>query len=271
MHKFNVINYGQHFLMDESVIDKFINLAEIKDKNVIEIGPGKGVITKKLCRNACCVTCYEIDTSLKDDLDKLKEEYDNLDIIYENFLDSDVTKCDAIISGLPYQILEPFLKKIINIDFEQVLIIIGNNYALSNYLECFLNNEIKYTNLLTKCFFFVNVYDEIEPNCFYPQPKTVSSIVELKRREKVTLIEAQELYFFREIIEQKDKKIKNALCEGLIRFYKYRGKSITQNKAREIIDRLNIDNSILDSKIDNLNNQQLTNLYIILKNNSVHL
>lgn len=98
---------------------------------------------------------------------------------------------------------------------------------MSNYLECFLNNEIKYTNLLTKCFFFVNVYDDIEPNCFYPQPKTVSSIVELKRREKVTLIEAQELYFFREIIEQKDKKIKNALCEGLILFYKYRVKNVT--------------------------------------------
>ena len=271
MHEFNVINYGQHFLIDDEVIDRFINLAEIKDKSVIEIGPGNGVITKRLCEVSKHVTCYEIDTSLKHDLDKLKEKYDNLDIIYENFLDCEIGECDTIISGLPYQILEPFLKKIINIEFRQVLIIIGNSYALSNYLECFINNEIKYTNLLTKCFFFVNVYDEIKPSSFYPEPKTLSSIVELKKRDKVTLIEAQELYFFREIIEQKDKKIKNALINGLINFYRYRDKSITQNKAREIITRLNIDNNILESKIDNLNNKDITKLYVILKNNSVHL
>lgn len=124
---------------------------------------------------------------------------------------------------------------------------------------------------LLNVFFFVNVYDEIKPNSFYPEPKTLSSIVELKKRDKITLIEAQELYFFREIIEQKDKKIKNALINGLINFYKYQDKLITQNKAREIINRLNIDNNILESKIVNLNNKDITKLYVILKNNSVHL
>lgn len=115
MHEYNVINYGQHFLIDESVIDRFISLAEIKDRDVIEIGSGNGIITKRLCEASKHVTCYEIDTSLKSDLNKLKEKYNNLDIIYENFLDSEILKCNSIISGLPYQILEPFLKKIINI------------------------------------------------------------------------------------------------------------------------------------------------------------
>lgn len=72
MHEFNIINYGQHFLIDDEVIDKFISLAEIKDKDVIEIGPGNGVITKRLCEQANHVISYEIDISLKHDLDKLK-------------------------------------------------------------------------------------------------------------------------------------------------------------------------------------------------------
>lgn len=67
MHKFNVINYGQHFLIDDSIMDKFINLAEIKDKNVIEIGPGNGAITERLCEISKHVICYEIGTSLKND------------------------------------------------------------------------------------------------------------------------------------------------------------------------------------------------------------
>ena len=41
---------GQNFLIDKNIINKIINIVTIKDKNVIEIGPGKGALTKEILK-----------------------------------------------------------------------------------------------------------------------------------------------------------------------------------------------------------------------------
>lgn len=267
----DVIHYGQHFLIDENVIDRFIDLAELKDRDVVEIGPGQGVLTNKIAPLAKSLVCYEIDEKLKPHLNKIEKKYKNTRIIYDNFLTCDIASCDTIISGLPYQILEPFLKKLAKIEFRQVLIIIGKNFAHSLYHEMFMADEIKFTNLLAKCFFFINVYDDISPSSFNPSPRTVSSIVEFKRIAKSQLVSSQELFLFREIYEQRDKKIKNALIEGLINYYNCCDKIISKRKAKEIYARLSIPSQLAEAKLSNLNNDQITMLYKIFKNQSLHL
>lgn len=268
----NVINYGQHFLTNRNVVNKLMEILNItRNNSVIEIGPGEGIITEELCKRAKEVTCYEIDTSLKPKLDVLEKKYSNLNVIYCNFLDVEIKECDLIVSSLPYQILEPFIKKLSKIKFNNAVITTGNTYAHSLFYEEFSSNHIKFTNLFTKCFFFVNVYNDIDSNSFDIVPNTLSSIVELKRKDKITLLSSQELYLMREIIEQSDKKIKNALMEGLIRFYDLRSTKICKNKAREIIERLNISNDILEDHIYTLSNEKILELYLILKNNSIHI
>ena len=59
--------FGQNFIIDENIINGIINKSEIdSDSLVIEIGPGAGSLTYKLCKIAKNVLCYEIDDSLKD-------------------------------------------------------------------------------------------------------------------------------------------------------------------------------------------------------------
>ena len=83
--------YGQNFIIDENIINNIINKAFIdKDTLVIEIGPGAGSLTNKLALNAKNVLCYEIDTSLKPILDENLKEYNNVEIIYNDFLKSNV-------------------------------------------------------------------------------------------------------------------------------------------------------------------------------------
>ena len=74
-------NFGQNFIIDENIINSIIKKSEV-DKNtlVIEIGPGAGSLTYKLCESAKNVLCYEIDTTLKDILSETLSEYNNYEI-----------------------------------------------------------------------------------------------------------------------------------------------------------------------------------------------
>ena len=77
--------YGQNFLNDENILDKIINLFEVEQKSkIIEVGPGSGVLTKKLLLKNVSVTAFEIDESLKQFLDKINNEH--LTVIYKDFL-----------------------------------------------------------------------------------------------------------------------------------------------------------------------------------------
>ena len=100
----------QHFLFDEEVINKFINFCDLKDTNVVvEVGPGEGNITRLLCEKSKQVIAIEKDLRLKGKLDILEKEYDNLQVIYGNVLDTYIPECDKIITSLPYSIIEPFI------------------------------------------------------------------------------------------------------------------------------------------------------------------
>ena len=84
-------NFGQNFIIDENVITNIIEKSGVdKDTLVIEIGPGAGSLTYKLSKYAKNVVCYEIDTKLKPILDEVLKDCNNVEIIFEDFLKSNV-------------------------------------------------------------------------------------------------------------------------------------------------------------------------------------
>ena len=83
--------YGQNFLVDKNIVNKIVEGAEIdKDTLVIEVGPGAGALTVPLALKAGRVISFEIDESLKDILSSKLNEYNNVEVIYGDFLKSDV-------------------------------------------------------------------------------------------------------------------------------------------------------------------------------------
>ena len=83
--------FGQNFIIDENIIDSIISKSDI-DKNtlIIEIGPGSGALTYKLAKTAKNVICYEIDTTLKNILEYNLKEFNNVEIIYKDFLKQNI-------------------------------------------------------------------------------------------------------------------------------------------------------------------------------------
>lgn len=214
--------YGQNFIIDENIIDNIINKSKINnDTMVLEIGPGAGSLTTKLAIYSKNVLCYEIDSSLDEILSKNLEPYDNVDIIYEDFLKADVNKVIKkysfknlyVISNLPYYITTPIIVKIIEDKLPVSKIVIMVQKEVGNRFKAKPGNK-EYGSLSV----FLNYYYEIDrlmdvsKNVFIPKPNVDSIVLELKRKEN--LLEVNEDIFFkliRDSFKQKRKTLKNNL------------------------------------------------------------
>ena len=246
----------QHFLIDEKIINDFVNYAMInKDDYVVEIGPGKGNVTKLLLEKAKQVTVIELDERLIPYLLELKKKYDNLEIIHGNVLDAYIPDCDKIITSLPYSIIEPFINKVIKCNFKTLTMIMG-----STYIEEVMNKSNNKLALLTNSFFNVEKLEDIEPSSFEPQPRTLSGIIKLSP-VKLNKIKDKKRFIIRQLFFYRDMKIKNALKEAIISY-----DNCSQREAKEKINELNIEEDILEDKMETISNEKLDKLvdYITL-------
>ena len=113
---------GQNFLIDQNIVKKIINLKNIKNKDIVEIGPGNGAMTDKILKlNPKSLIVIEKDNFL---IDKLKEKYKNIKLI--KFFNEDVLKIDLekiikknsiIFGNLPYNISSQILVKLLKINY----------------------------------------------------------------------------------------------------------------------------------------------------------
>ena len=120
---------GQNFLFDKNIINKIIDCTKIENKNILEIGPGTGNLTKEIIKKNQKNFLIEKDTKL---LDLLKKQYSkniifiNKDVlkINENFLSEEKL---VVFGNLPYNIsTEILIKWILNLDnkvwFEKLIL-----------------------------------------------------------------------------------------------------------------------------------------------------
>ncbi len=251
MFKNNIINYNQHFLIDQNIINKYLKLLNIKPNDVVvEIGAGKGVLTNYLKDVARKLYVIEIDKRLKEYLDKI----DNITVIYDNVLNVDIPSCDKIVTSLPYNIIEPFTKKLINTNFKELYMLIG-----SNYVDDVLNNNINKLSIITNSYFNLTKLLEVLPSSFDIPPHTLSYVVKLEKKDFNSLSDIYKIYNL--LYYYQDKKIKNSLKESLIKI-----NNLTQKEAKKIISNLNIPESILETKFEIISNEELKTLNKYLLN-----
>ncbi len=184
---------GQNFLVDKNIVKKIINLKKIKNKNIIEIGPGRGALTNEIINNEPKnLILIEKDLNLFNLLKLKYHRYKNIKIYNKDILEFNIehyTKKNSIIFGnLPYnissQILIKFLKfkkwppKFTDLIFmfqkELGEKIIGK-FETNNYgrLSIISNYKLKIINK-----FFVS------NNSFFPKPKVTSLVLHFQPNKK---------------------------------------------------------------------------------------
>ena len=210
---------GQHFLKDENIAKKIADTLSIKGyDDVLEIGPGMGVLTKYLLDKDTTTHVVEIDT---ESVDYLKNNYLNLsDRIYEkDFLRYDFNlvfkgKSFAIIGNFPYNISTQIVFKTIEMR-DQIPEFSGMFQKEVAQRICSKEGSKVYgiLSVLTQAFYNAEYLFTVPPEVFNPPPKVDSGVLLLTRKENYTL-PCDEKLFFRVVktgFQQRRKTLRNSL------------------------------------------------------------
>lgn len=210
---------GQNFLHDTNILNKIVSSTDASEGDlIIEIGPGTGLLTKKLLGLGAKVLAFEIDERMHECLDSL--EGDNLKVVYGDFLSIDLDEYIKysdynnlyVIANIPYYISTPIIKQIVGFKnyFKEVVLLVQKEYADR---VCATVNTRDYDSLSV----FVNYYFNsrilftVNRACFSPAPNVDSAVIKLVPFERELLDEENFMAFIDAAFKQKRKTLRNNL------------------------------------------------------------
>ena len=182
---------GQNFLIDDNVIKKISNIVDIKNKDVLEIGPGTGNLTSALLeKKPNKIIVIEKDNKLAT---FLKEKFNNqIIILNKDVLDVDeksLNKEKLIVFGnLPYNISTEILCKwILNLKknywFESLVLMFQKEVA-NRIISKFNTKDYGRLSIISNWKFEIKKICDVKSTCFFPKPKIDSSILYFKPLKK---------------------------------------------------------------------------------------
>jgi len=236
--------FGQNFIIDENIINSIIKKSNIdKDTLVIEIGPGAGSLTYALAKNAKNVLCYEIDTTLKELLNDNLSEFDNVEIIFEDFLKSNVLddikkyeyKKTYVVANLPYYITTPIIIKFIEDSVPVDKLVVMVQKEVGDRFKAEPNTkEYNSLSIYLNYYFDVKKILDVSKNVFIPKPNVDSIVVEFTKKENLYKLNDKNVFFklVKDSFTQKRKTLRNNL------------KGYNLEKIEEVLNKYNLDLSV---------------------------
>ncbi len=186
--------FGQHFLQDNGVLNNIVSAANISvDDHIIEIGPGRGALTKKLLESGAMVSVVEIDRDLAGDLEKEFSNHPNFKIVTADILQIDwdeilnKDRSNKIIANLPYNISTPLFFKFIKWrdQIKSLTVMVQKEVAerLCHNGEGKKLKDYGVLSVISTLVFDSKLLFKVPPTCFYPKPKVDSAVIQLEPKE----------------------------------------------------------------------------------------
>jgi 16S rRNA (adenine1518-N6/adenine1519-N6)-dimethyltransferase len=211
---------GQHFLINQSVCQKIVDAVPALSPQslVLEIGPGKGAITKFLLeRNDMDLHAFEIDMESVKYLNHTYPHFSNVHLT--DFLKEDLTtffegKEFSVVGNFPYNISSQIMFKCLEYR-EKIPLILGmfQKEVARRIAEPPGSKEYGILSVLTQAFYDVKYLFSIEPGSFFPPPKVVSGVIRCTRNHRLSLPcnEALFITVVKTAFNQRRKTLRNSL------------------------------------------------------------
>lgn len=252
---------GQNFLIDNNVINNIISsLDATKDDLIIEIGPGKGALTRLLKNKKALLIAYEIDQELMPILSKLEDDKTkifNKDILDAN-LQTDLMNYKYnnlyIIGNLPYYITTPIIKHIINQDIRiHSMIFMVQDEVANRFTARPKTRDYGSITLYLKYYFNIEKLFKVSKKAFNPVPKVESAVIKFTERLDKPLVD-KDIYFklINDAFSQKRKTLKNNLKDYDFNLIK---KILEANNLNELVRAEELDEEIFIAIAKSLNKQ----------------
>jgi len=214
--------FDQHYMIDQNVISAIINAGAFKTSDtVVEIGPGKGALTKHLAGKVKKLIVIDIDPKHLKELSSLT----NTEIIIGDALTVlptlDLPTSFKLISNLPYSLCEPLFLRLPRLSPSRCIFTTGRNFY-----DILFDPSTKLSTIAHSSFTIRHLLD-ILPESFSPPPRVISCTFILDKKESPD----PEEHLLASIFKQHDKKLKNAIIKTFRDELSYTNKEAKEKEA----------------------------------------
>ncbi len=214
--------FGQNFLVDRNVARNIVDAANIDENSeTLEIGPGRGALTRFLIRRAARIVAVEIDTDLAESLPNRLGSPDNLTVVNEDALDFDArSHLDSgytLIGNLPYNAATPIVRRYLTSISKPKSMIVMVQREVARVMAASAG-DMSFLSVIVQMHGSVKMLFSVPPRAFRPAPKVTSAVVriDLHDRPEMKIEDADSFVEFAAAgFRSPRKQIRNSLRAGL--------------------------------------------------------
>lgn len=217
---------GQNFLTSQQILEEIAEAAE-PQKGVLEIGPGFGVLTNELAKRAEKVVALEIDERLIPVLSDTLSEYDNVKIINQDVMKTDLKNLIetefngsriSVAANLPYYITTPIITTLIEAELPLENLVVMVQKEVAQRIQASPSTK-DYGALTVLCQFYTEpeIIRIVPAGLFVPPPNVDSAVLKMRFLEKPRVDVKSREYFFRTVkaaFSQRRKTLLNCLSSN---------------------------------------------------------
>ena len=191
---------GQHFLINDGVLNKIVSAAKITENEVVvEVGPGTGLLTKKLAKTGARVIALELDKNLQD---RLKMELSHLSNVSVLAADGRTWDTDSIgrpykmVANLPYYAATYIIRHFLESTSPPTDMIVTVQREVAQSMTA-SPGKMRMVSVATQLYGKPSILGYIKPGSFWPKPKVMSAIVKIQLHNRPTIDMIDADAFFR--------------------------------------------------------------------------
>jgi len=226
--------WGQNFLKNKLIVNEIINIENLEGKNVVEIGPGNGVLTTAILKqNPKFLTSIEKDESLRSKLNRLEEKNkSNFKLVFDDIFNVNITelyKNDkiTIIANLPYNIATTLIINWMkNIEIFNIIIVMVQREVAERLTAKSSSSSYGRTSIIAQLHSIIEKKIDVPPDNFFPRPKVHSTVLKIIPNKNKSFNFEKLDFLLKESFRFRRKK----LVSNLFRNFKESKKMFTEKK-----------------------------------------
>ena len=232
---------GQNFLVDRRIVSRILSAADLTPNDtVLEIGPGRGILTRPLAERAASLTTVELDDHLANALTTEFAGHPHVRIVHADARDVDIDSVIPpatpykLIANLPYYAAQPIIRRFLEADRKPALMVVMVQREVARNMTA-APGDMSLLSVATQLYGRPRIVASVPPRAFRPAPKVTSAIVRIDVfREPAITLDSIDAFFTlaRAGFSAPRKQIHNCLQQGL---------SIPRPDAEDILSRAGID------------------------------
>ena len=236
---------GHHFLTDKNVLEKIVETAEVDKRDVVvEVGPGLGILTKELSKNAKKVYAIEIDPKIAEILSTNCISCRNLEIIRD-----DVRKFNPqgigrykVVANLPYYITSHVIRKFLEAKNKPQTLTVLIQREVAERI-CAKPGRMSVLAVAVQFYGVPEIADLVSPMAFFPSPKVYSAILKIRVFKEPLFEDVDRNIFFRLVkagFSEKRKMISNSISGSL---------GIEKKPVEKLLERAGVDPTLRPERL----------------------